>query len=385
MSPLEEVPGTVFITGMQRSGTTLLEKLLASHPGVSVLSQPFPLLFLEAKRAFLRRLGEVDPAYPLGHLFLESRYRAEDLSGFLGSYWIGAPSLARCFEEMAGFSGQYTRFDPGEVEEVLARLAPGDFLATLAQLYRAFTRNPGARWVGGKESFCEELLPYFVRRGCRVFLILRDPRDILASLNHGRGQDHAGRLKPTLFNLRNWRKSVAFALHLAGRPGFSCLRYEELVERPRECLDEIARALDLEPFPPELFTDGIRDQSGGLWEGNSSHAVRRHVSAASVGLWREVLPAEVARYAEAACYPELRRLGYPLSIAWEEIPEILRSFEEPYRIERPGMERYSSDPVQVADELERLDRLQGPTGEESRPFFLFEEAHEALREAVLGR
>ena len=63
----------LFVTGAQRSGTTLLEKVLASQPGISMLSQPFPLLFVEVKRAFLRSLGNDDP-YPLGHLFRERRY-----------------------------------------------------------------------------------------------------------------------------------------------------------------------------------------------------------------------------------------------------------------------------------------------------------------------
>jgi Sulfotransferase family len=49
--------GTLFVTGMQRSGTTLLEKLLHAHPELSVLSQPFPLLFVEVKRAFLESIG----------------------------------------------------------------------------------------------------------------------------------------------------------------------------------------------------------------------------------------------------------------------------------------------------------------------------------------
>ena len=46
-----------FITGMGRSGTTLLEKLLCNHKDLSVLSQPLPLVFIDLKKRFLETLG----------------------------------------------------------------------------------------------------------------------------------------------------------------------------------------------------------------------------------------------------------------------------------------------------------------------------------------
>ena len=47
------IEDALFVTGMERSGTTLLDRLLASQRHLSMLSQPFPLLFVETKRAFL--------------------------------------------------------------------------------------------------------------------------------------------------------------------------------------------------------------------------------------------------------------------------------------------------------------------------------------------
>ncbi|HYG65834.1 MAG TPA: sulfotransferase, partial [Thermoanaerobaculia bacterium] len=225
---------TLFLTGMQRSGTTLLDKLLAGHPRLSVLSQPFPLLFVEAKRSFLRTLGERDASYPLGDLFLETRYRPRDLAAHLAAQRLDGTALAPLFAVMESFSGQYTRFAPARTAEVLAGLEPGDLAAVAAQIYRALAHRPGAILTGGKETTCEELLPYLLDRGYRCLLVLRDPRDVLASLAHGEGRRHGGRLKPTLFNLRQWRKSVAFALHLEDHPGCLWLRYEDLAARPAE-------------------------------------------------------------------------------------------------------------------------------------------------------
>ncbi|HSF42632.1 MAG TPA: sulfotransferase domain-containing protein [Thermoanaerobaculia bacterium] len=367
---------------MQRSGTTLLEKLLASHPEISVLSQPFPLLFVEAKRAFLRDLLGESPAYPLGPLFGEERYTPSDLARFLSGWRPGPAEVREVFAALEGFSGQYTRFGAVEREAALAGLAPGDLGAVVSHLYRALSGSPEARVHGGKETICEELLPFLLDRGCRGIVILRDPRDVLASLNHGRGREHGGRLKPTLYNLRNWRKSVAFALHLEAHPLFARIRYEDLAARPAEVLSRLAGFLGVPPFEADLFASGIRDRDGRLWEGNSSHGALHGVSAASVGVWREVLPPGAARFVEAACYPELVRLGYPVSLAWEEVPAVLASFEDPYGLEREDLAEHTG-PAARSQELRRLELLPRPASAASRPAFLFEDVHDTLRAAVL--
>jgi hypothetical protein len=375
---------TVFVTGMQRSGTTLLDKLLARHPQVSFLSQAFPFLFLEAKRRFLQRLGEESSTYPLGPLFLESRYASEDLTRFLVGERFDSADLRKIFQEMQTFSGQYTRFSPEKIEEVLTGLQPGDLHFVLAQLYRTLGPRRRAELFGGKEILCEEFLPYLLTAGSRAAIILRDPRDVLASLNHGDGQRYGGRLKPTLFNVRNWRKSVAFAIHLRQRPGFASVRYEDLVADPLSGLDRIAQSWGLAPFPEDQLADGLRDQNGKPWRGNSSHGNRPGVSTASVGIYKKVLPPRVVPFLEAACYPELVHLGYPVSLRWEEVPEVLRSFEDPYPVERKDLPGSSEPMVAASQELRRVELLAKPVAEAVNPFFLFQDVHETLRQAVFA-
>jgi hypothetical protein len=366
---------------MQRSGTTLLEKLLACHPQISLLSQPFPFLFLEAKRELFRRRGDEIPTYPLGPLFLESRYPSEDLAAHLESWQIEAAALKAVFASMGGFSGQYTRFDPAELEAVLGRLVPGELATVAAYLYRALSRKSAALF-GGKETLCEEFLPYLLDRGYSGLVIVRDPRDVLASLNHGRGREHAGRIKPTLFNLRNWRKSVAFVLRLQSRPRFAWVRYEDLASRPLQWLNRIAPVLAVEPFAEDLLDCGLRDQDGRPWKGNSSHGDQGGISSESVGLYKTILSPAVVRLIEAACYPELRYLGYPVSLEWEEVPEVLRSWDEPYALEREDLTEYTDAATLASQEIRRVEMLARPASEAERPYFLFSDVHDALRRAV---
>lgn len=365
--------GALFVTGMQRSGTTLLEKLLAAHPRLAVLSQPFPFVWLEAKRAFLQARGIDDP-YPLGPVVGERRYARGDLETFLTAYRPARDTLRRCFAAMADYSGQYTKLTPAQIDAAIDGAPDGDLADVAAHLYRALSGRDDADWYGGKETICEELVPYLVGRGWRCAVIVRDPRDLLASLNTGKGREYGGDIKPTLFNLHHWRKSVAYALHLEGRRGFGWMRYEDLVAEPVARLD----SLGLGAFDPAWFADGLRDQRGEAWAGNSSHGALGGVSAASVGGYADKLPAEVVRFAEAVCFAELRALGYELSIEAGEVEAALRGFREPYAIAREGLRGYTDDPARRADELRRWELLRAGAGDGPEALFVFPELRARL-------
>ena len=364
---------SLFLTGMQRSGTTLLEKLVARHPDTSILSQPFPLLFVEAKRSFMRELGREDERYPLGHLFREDQYNQEDFDHHLSQLRFDHTRLAAVFDRMQTFSGQYTRFDAARLQQVYSRLQATGFAELLERLFEELSPAPEKPVKGSKETICEEFLPYLLDRGWRCVLILRDPRDVVASLYHGRGQEFGGQLKPTLFNVRNWRKSVAYALQLEGRPGFLCLRYEDVVADPAAAMHRITESCGMVPYDYE----GLHG-----WTGNSSHGERSGVSTESIGAYQRVLPINVTRYIEATCLPEMRLLGYPSGIGTGEAMPVIRDFDEPYQIRRDGIAGDVADPANAAVEAGRLERLAERTAADSKAWFLFDRAHDRLREAL---
>jgi hypothetical protein len=351
----------ILVTGMLRCGTTLVEKLLANHPDVSLLAQPFPFLFLDAKRAFLQSIGRGGDPYPLGDLFLETGFTNADFTRFLATYAPSRDALLDSFDRMAGYSGQRTRFPAEHVRAVVNALKPGDFAATLEQLYRELGHRESARWFGGKDNLCEEFLPYLLDRGAACTVIVRDPRDMLASLNHGRGEEFGGKAKPTLFNLRHWRKSVAFALHLQDHPRFVWMRYEDVVADPVAELNRVTSILQIAPFTPQMFADGIKDQDGTPWEGNSSHATARGLDASSVGAYRRVLPLEVTAFTEAVCYPEMRHLGYHVTLPREQIADTIAAFTEPYDV-RENLRDAFADPARREEEQNRTDYLFDDVG-----------------------
>lgn len=368
-----------FITGMARSGTTLLEKLLCNHGEVGMLAQPFPFLFTEAKARFLRDRDLQFGRYPLSHYFQEERYSANDLADFLtGNCIFTRDEIRNILESMKDYSGQLT--DYGNLDELIGSEDFDEFASIYTHLTNRLT---GAKpVVGAKEIYDEEFLPYLLGRGVKCIIIIRDPRDVIASLNYGEGPKYGGMIKPTLFHIRNWRRSVAFMMELSTNENFLAMRYEDLARMPMDILKHVTEWFGIEPFSEDCFAEGIRDQSGNLWKGNSSHDERTFISTESIGAFREKLPIQAIQYIEACCGPEMRKLGYGLDIETNNYEQVMREFREPVAVERDEFPAdYSWSDKEIVPELKRLSLVKkaSPLAEKvARKYFVFPRVYASL-------
>jgi len=342
---------------------------------VSILSQPFPYLLLEAKREMFRQRG-LDPAvFPLGDLFRESRYSREELRRSLATFSPASDRLGELFREMQAFSGQYTRFTSEQISRALAAPRPPGLAALLRTFWRLFASKEGASRFGAKEVTAEEFMPSLLDAGIHVVLVVRDPRDVVASLNTGDGLRYGGRRKPTLANVRLWRKSVAFALRYAEHTAVTVVRYEDVAKEPMAPLRPVFTALVLDPAEASTTP---REPSGAEWRGNSSYGDVAGVTSRSVGAFRARLPRDVVAFIEATCHPEMRALGYAADLEPGEAARAINAFVDPYASERPELSGYVTDEAR-ASELERLERLRRVTRTDDAEWFLFDEAAERLR------
>ena len=376
----------LFIGGMGRSGTTLLDKLLCNHPQMSVLSQPFPLLFVQAKRDFLAALGCGDTANPLSPYFLEPcRYTTEEVTAFFTHYELGTAAIRALFEAMKDYDGQYHK--PPDLEERLQGVEGGRFGEVVKRLLYALRHRETARIYGSKETHCEEFWPFFLECGIKGLAIIRDPRDVVASFSFGRGVRFVGKARPTLFYVRNWRKSVAFALELAGHPGFLWIRYEDLVRQPEAVLRCIGGFLGIDDLEHVAARGPLRDQAGVVWKSNSSFFRHDTIAEASVGRYRTDMPAAMRDYIEGCCFPEMHYLGYPCTADREHAERVLQRYEEPIPVNRPEFAPdYSASPEHVRQEVERLRLLeQSHLSEAGARYFLSPKVHAALASALLAR
>lgn len=372
----------LLVTGCYRSGTTLLEKLLHAHPASCVASQPFPALYAYVKDLFDESRG-IRRRYPLSHRFLEADYSDGDFAAFLDRRQLIDSDIDAVFGQLAGHvEGHWTP----EILGARAEVQPGTFLEVYRQLMRsvlALFPKAGVRIVGSKEILVEEYAPYLLERGIHVVIIVRDPRDMVASLNFSERDNSTGRDRPVLFSMRVWRKSVATALAFEGHPRFRWLRYEDLVASPRTVMAELGEWLGLTDLPDAVLRGSLRDQRGREWEGNSSFRDQAGVSRTSVGRFRDILPESVQGFIEAVAAPEMALLGYGAS---GPVATAMTDYRDPFAdVHARFPADYSADPQRMRNELGRLQRLTSrPTlsDEEARRWFVHPKAYRRLREAV---
>jgi hypothetical protein len=322
--------------------------------------------------------------YPLSHRFLEDGYSGADFATFLEQTRLTDADLDAIFQRLVDHTeGHWTP----EILSARTSIRPGAFLDVYRQLMQAVLNlfpKSEVRVIGSKEILVEEYVPYLLDKGIHVVIILRDPRDMIGSLNFNQRDNATGNDRPVLYSIRIWRKSVATALAFEGHPRFRWLRYEDLVANPLPVMTELAAFLHLPAFPDGALTGPLRDQRGRDWDGNSAFRDQIGVSREPVGRFRGILPQPVQSMIETAAAPEMALLGYA---AYRPVTAALASYRDPFeRLHAKFPADYSADAGRVRDELERLERLTSQSvlsDGEARRWFVHAEAYRRLREAVL--
>jgi hypothetical protein len=375
-------PANLLITGCYRSGTTLLEKLLHSHRNVCLASQPFPVLYFHVKSLFLAELG-LQRRYPLDHLFREEGYARDEFHAFLDRFRLCEERLDAVFDGLAEYTlGLWTP----EITRFRDMVTPGVFIDIYRQMngfVPLLFPKEDIRYVGGKEVLCEEYVPYLLSRGHKAIIVIRDPRDMITSLNFRERDNLTGANRPVLFSLRAWRKSVAIALAHENHPDFKWVRYEDLARDPRATLCQLASFLGVDGFRSEMFKSGIRDQRGDPWRGNSSFEEQDGISTGSVGRYVTVLPEYVTAYVEACCWPEMRLLGYDFRDLSHFEEDAVRSYREPFEVlHHKFPPDYSFSTEHIEEEIERYRKLavraEPLSVEEARQWFLYRSTYRKL-------
>lgn len=330
-----------FATGMYRSGTTLLAKILDSHPEIIFHDQPSTKLFIEIKKKFLNNKG-IETELVLSHLFCEERYSKDTFLQFLKS----SPKHISFIETFRKFNKEISQ-DLLSAEKV----------------------------IGSKEIIAEEFIPYLLENNTKVILIIRDIRDVITSLNHGTGHKYMGETRPTLFHIRNWRKSIAYALEYASKENLLIIKYEDLVSSPNKLLQKVTNFLYVSDFSLQDINKNLFGKNVKKWTPNSSFSRKKQISSDSIGRYKKILTRDTIKFIESFCFPELKAFDYEL----EYRPSLdTTAYKEPYNVTHRlfinGNEK--SEPG-IDAEIERCEMLANPgkySTEDIFRFFLFKKA-----------
>ncbi len=302
----------LYVAGMPRSGSTLLDLMLGQLPGHCDVGELFYMWQAGPLRDQRCGCGEVFSACP---------------------FWTEVGRVA---------FGGWDRVDVREVLQLqasvdktvylplilAARLFPSyqrrldQYMALLTTLYAAIRQVSGATVV--IDSTKRPSLAYILRRTPGVDLalvhIVRDPRGVVTSwsrevaLPEGAGpRSHLRRQSPVLIS-RRWLTVNAMIgmLERLGVPRV-LLRYEDLVRRPSDELRRVARlhgdALRADDLD-FLSTEGLHLSSSHTVAGGRVRFQTGVVPLRTDERWRTEMSARQRRFVEVVTWPLRRRYGY---------------------------------------------------------------------------
>ncbi len=371
----------LFITGMGRSGTTLLDKLLGNLVEVDSFSQPLPLLLVQLKADFLisQNMTDYRLNYPLSDQQFENRFDVAEFTHFLNTKCLSRDYIEAVLTKMIDYSGQY--FKPNDKMASVCDWHSGT-VAEFAKHYftiHASSNQSGSSGFAWKEALSESFIPYFIGQEFAILLIIRDPRDVLVSFNHTKAIPFANTARPLLWIARQWRKSVAYKHQFADASQMNMVRYEDLVVNPDSFLYDWACWLGVNA-PKKSIQLSNKDHQ--QWLGNSSFIQHYGISTQSVGRHRSILSVPMRSFLEALCYAEMRSLGYTPEIHLNEVETLLQAGPPEDYLEREALAHYTYCDQRQHEELARWRALTTADACFNAAHFIFERNYQTLRQQV---
>ncbi|WP_246007260.1 sulfotransferase family protein [Actinomadura pelletieri] len=270
----------IFIIGCPRSGTTLLQLMLHSHPRIAVPAETKFVLPAYTARCDFGDLG-----------VRENRRALAD--------WITRDRSTK-FHALG--------LDAAEVaDEIVA--GPPTLGSAIATVFRAYARRSGKpRWGDKRPSYLRYVGPLLRMFPEAQFVhLIRDGRDCVASLLempwYDQDINHA---------VSVWREAIDRGRRLTERLGpdtYYEMQYERLVADPTDELTRLCGFLGEEFDPAMTHPDGLAKQtvsSGKQWHGRTKDTV----TTSHVGSWAQRLAPWEISLAEAAFGERLAEYGY---------------------------------------------------------------------------
>ena len=243
----------VFVAGVERSGTSLMYALLASHPNIAMTRRTNLWTHFYNQYGDLNRTDNFERCFQMMTRYKRLLVLNPDFDRLRHDFWQGKPTYGRLF----------ALFEQQQAE-----------------------RMGKPRW-GDKSLDTERYAdPIFAAYPKAKFLhMIRDPRDRYASAQtrwKARGRVGAGTAQ--------WLTSMRRAKRNQRRhpDSYKIVQYEMLVSRPEETLSEICE------FVGEEYTSSLLSMGGAprhRHQGNSSYGSHKHsqIFTSSLGRYRQVM------------------------------------------------------------------------------------------------
>jgi len=339
----------LFITGWQRSGTTLLARSINAHPHIVVLNQPLFPFFKMCRNKFYKDIQslDIDENLPISEDFFIGNTTNKTFSSHLTNLSFNKEEIAKlkCYiiEEQRNSSDMAPK-----IINFIEELVDGTYESVLFQLISIMIKaypKKNAEILGLKEAYCEKFIEPLIKSfnfDFKCIQIIRDPRAVYASRNYGNYLKSTNGKYPILFVIRNWRESVEYLISNSKyKDKYMFIKYENLVCKPEDSLSKICDFLDVDFSADLLDFDKFIDGEGNQWFQNSSFESKSNgFNPDSLSRWEEVLSLQEIGLIEMLCKREMKYLDYKTTDNSFGLKD-LSSFDENEEDYVPWLKKYN--------------------------------------------
>ena len=337
----------MFLSGWQRSGTTLVTRALDAHPNITMVSDPLLPLFKMGRNKFFKdHLGvPIKKDAPISDDFLVNKEIKKKLRENISEVFFTEEDLELLKVKLKKFNGTWKEQHAPLIIPYLEELKPGNFKNILKQ-FISFIKDAygdkNTKVIGFKQTYCEQFMNNIIENyESYSSIVIRDPRGAFASRNcKGKYLNRAGSKLSTLFITRNWRKSVAYHLKYKSKDNYEGILYESFVKNPTHYLKRFCNMLNLDFSEKMIDFNYYTGGTGDKWISNSSYDSKKGFSTSSINKWENKLNNETIKAIEVLCKPEMNYLEYSLEFKNADIIEVLINYNEDKEKIRDWEEEY---------------------------------------------
>jgi hypothetical protein len=299
----------LFVSGMFRSGTTLLARMLNNHPNIAFASDPLRPLINSFRFDCIRDDSNCSRFAPLYDYFLEYSKLREVIDGKLDlpiggeqkELWKTIKSSAEPYSNLWA-----DKVDVNNTTDTYAEAL--DY--GLKLISETYSKGISETCIGFKEvwgtEFSSALLQGISNSKCLI--IVRDPRAVVASKNS------TDEPYPIFFLARQWRKIAFLANKLQQYypERVHIIRYEDLITDPKLESGKMCEFIGLEMHGDFLDAASFKDGEGKPWSQNSSYTYDngKQFQTLSVEKWKSKLSDSDVSLTELICHDWMNHFGY---------------------------------------------------------------------------
>ena len=334
----------LFITGIFRTGTSLITAALNAHNNIFVGWQPYLSFFKACRNKFFSEIVKknIDPDYPMGILHVENDYERELMSNIFDIIDFSQSEVNEILNDIKQYllaheKEMNKKMKPKVLVNYLDAIQKGtagevfvQLLTRLSLVSREMNDDP-TEIIGIKETFCEEFIePILNYWRLRPFVIhvIRDLRAVVASRNYGKYFMETGTKYPLLFIIKSWKRSVAYHQFNRQKSRYMMIQYEDFVHNFEAIAKALCAMLDIRYSEKMIDVNKYHDREGNKWQPNTSFERLSRIDRASIDTWRSVLSPQEIEVIEFFCQKEMRDLGYQLETKQFDRARILGFHED---------------------------------------------------------